>query len=232
MSHEIIAVSKGVQRDLVENFNIPEEKVSVIYNPYDIDLIKQNSLEKTEHRWLGNPDYKSVITVGSLEKSKNHALLIKAFKKVADKLSNARLIIIGEGTEQDMLRQLSSELDLTDHIDFTGELKNPFSNVSQADLFVLSSDTEGFPNVLVEAMICGCPVISTDCKSGPDEIIRNAQNGYLVPVGDIDSLSNTIVDVLQNNKLCTDLINKANETVRNFELSKIVQQYYQTLNQN
>jgi glycosyltransferase involved in cell wall biosynthesis len=231
-SERIIAVSIGVQKDLVKNFNIPEEKVTVIYNPYNIDDIKKKSKEEIKHKWLNHQEYKTVVTVGRLEKQKNHSLLIKAFNKATEKLPNIRLIIIGEGSEREKLTKLVSQLDLDNKIEFTGEKTNPFKYLSRADLFVLSSDMEGFPNVLIEAMICGCPVISTDCQSGPNEIIRNTQNGYLVPVGDIDSLSQTIVDVLQNDNLRTELKNKARETVNKFELTKIVPQYYQTLTQD
>lgn len=227
----IIAVSNGVKNDLVENFSIPEDKVVVIYNPYDIDDIKLKSQEVVKHKWLDNQEYQTIITVGHLEKPKNYILLIKAYKKAIEELPNLRLIIIGEGSEKDKLTYSVSKLDLTNKIDFTGKLENPFSYVSRADLFVLSSDTEGFPNVLVEAMVCGCPVISTDCKSGPNEIIMHNQNGYLVPVGDINALSKTIISLILDKQLCRELTIKARETVKDFELTKIVNQYMQKLSQ-
>lgn len=231
-SQAIIAVSKGVQKDLEEKFNIPEGKISVIYNPYDIDDIKQKSQEELKHKWLDNKTYQTIITVGRLEKPKNHSILIQAYKQVIESLPNVRLLIIGEGLERNRLTHLVAKLDLNNKIDFTGELKNPFSYVSRADLFVLSSDVEGFPNVLVESMICGCPVVSTNCRSGPDEIITNGTNGILVPVGNINALSNAIITILQNDQLKIDFKNNSEETVQDYEINKIVKQYWKILIQN
>jgi glycosyltransferase involved in cell wall biosynthesis len=228
-SQSIIAVSYGVKRDLIENFNIPEEKVSVIYNPYDIDDIKIKSQEEVKHKWLNNQEYQTIITVGHLEKPKNYTLLIKAYKKAIEELPNARLIIIGEGSELKRLTNLVSIFDLTNKIDFTGKLKNPFSYISRADLFVLSSDTEGFPNVLVEAMICGCPVISTDCPSGPNEIIEHGKNGILVPTADEKAMSEAIISLIQDNELRNSLIAYAKYSAHNYSLEIILKQYYQVL---
>jgi glycosyltransferase involved in cell wall biosynthesis len=228
-SSAITAVSKGVKNDLIRNFGIPEEKVSVIYNLYDINDIKIKSQEEVTHQWLDNQEYDTIITVGRLEKSKNHSLLINAVRQVIEELPNVRLIIIGEGSERLKLEKLRAELNLDDKIDFTGELENPFSYISKADLFVLSSDTEGFPNVLVEAMICGCPVISTNCQSGPNEIINHGKNGMLVPIADDKAMGDIIISVLQNAELRNSLIKKAKDSIIDYSLEVILKQYYQLL---
>jgi N-acetylgalactosamine-N,N'-diacetylbacillosaminyl-diphospho-undecaprenol 4-alpha-N-acetylgalactosaminyltransferase len=229
---KIIAVSEGVKRDLIDNFSISDEKISVIYNPYDIDQIKKEAKKNVDHKWLNDPRYKTIVSVGRLEKAKNHSMLIRAFALVSKKMKNTRLIIIGEGIERAVLTQLVNELNLNDKIDLVGQKDNPFAYSANADLFVLSSLSEGFPNVLIEAMICGCPVISTNCKSGPNEIINNMENGILVPVGDIDKLSDSIVTLLQDEILCSKLINAAKKSVLNFEISKIARQYYQKITEN
>jgi N-acetylgalactosamine-N,N'-diacetylbacillosaminyl-diphospho-undecaprenol 4-alpha-N-acetylgalactosaminyltransferase len=229
LSHSIIAVSKGVKKDLKEQFKIPESKISVIYNPYDINTIRQKSREELQHKWLEKSQYKTIITVGRLEKQKNHTLLIQAFKKVNEFLPETRLVILGEGQDRDKLAKLIRNLGIDSIVEMTGLQKNPFAFLSRADLFVLSSDFEGFPNVLVEAMICGCPVISTNCRSGPGEIITNGVNGILVPVGNINELSNAIITILRNAQLTMEFKKNSEKTIQNYELTRIVRQYQKAL---
>jgi len=225
----IIAVSNGVKADLVSRFHVPESNITVIYNPYEIEKIKKDAQQNIDHEWFIDPKLKTIVSVGRLEKQKNYAMLIHAFEEVAKNFKNTRLIIIGEGTERTSLTRLINDLNLSSFVDLIGQKHNPFSYLSQADIFVLSSEAEGFPNVLVEAMICGCPVISTDCKSGPNEIITNGENGILVPVGNITALSNAIITVLQNVQLKNDFKNNSERTVQDYEVTKIVKQYLKIL---
>jgi len=226
---EIIAVSKGVQIDLEDKFHISEDKISVIYNPYDIVQIKQKSQEDPKHVWLENISYTTIINIGRLEKQKNQTLLLRAFKQVNDRHPESRLLILGEGSERKHLSKLIRDLGIDSKVQIPGQQNNPFTYLSKADLFVLSSDFEGFPNVLVEAMVCGCPVISTDCPSGPNEIITHNINGILVPIGDIDAMSSAIVLLIKNNQLRNTLIKNAKKRVSDFSLDKIINQYYQLL---
>ena len=228
-SDKIIAISGGVKTDLIENFNIPEEKVIVIYNPIDVNTIKNRSTEKIQHPWLDDESIKTIISVGRLEKQKNHALLIKAFRKVATRFPETRLLIIGEGGEREKLGQLITELKLDKHVELAGVHDNPFAHLSKADLFVLSSDFEGFGNVILEAMICHCPVISTDCRSGPNEIISNNKDGVLVPVCDVDLMSEAIISLLQDKPRRDKLAANAQQRVLDFNLDTIVKQYQQAL---
>ena len=228
-SQTIIAVSKGVKEDLVKNFKIPDRLISVIYNPYDIELIRQKSLEKLAHKWLDNKKYKILISVARLEKQKNHALLIRSFKQVNDELPETRLLLLGEGHERENLNRLIKSHGLDSKIQILGQQNNPFPFLRKSDLFVLSSDFEGFPNALVESMICGCPVVSTNCKSGPDEIITDGVNGLLVPVGNKIALSNAICRVLKNEKLKLDLKKNALQSVKRFEISNIAKIYNKIL---
>jgi N-acetylgalactosamine-N,N'-diacetylbacillosaminyl-diphospho-undecaprenol 4-alpha-N-acetylgalactosaminyltransferase len=229
ISDRIIAISEGVKKDLEQNFNISPKKIEVIYNPLDIEGVIKKSTEKIKHEWLDNKLHKTIITVGRLDIQKNQALLIRAFKHVNEKLPETRLLILGEGHERDNLNILIKNLEIDSKVQMLGLQKNPFSFLSRADLFVLSSDFEGFGNVIIEAMACGCPVISTDCQSGPSEIITDEKNGILVTVGDADLLSKTILSLLQNSKLRKKLVLNAHNRVGEFNMNKIIHQYYLTI---
>jgi len=110
-------------------------------------------------------------------------------------------------------------------VKLTGFKDNPYAYMSRADIFVLSSLYEGFPNVLIEAMICGCPVVSTDCRSGPIEIIKNNFNGILVPVGDLKSLENAIEDVITDNVKRHMVIKNALKSIEKYQVDKICADY-------
>jgi N-acetylgalactosamine-N,N'-diacetylbacillosaminyl-diphospho-undecaprenol 4-alpha-N-acetylgalactosaminyltransferase len=118
---------------------------------------------------------------------------------------------------------------LDNRIELAGAKDNPFSFLAKAELFVLSSDFEGFGNVILEAMTCHCPVISTDCQSGPGEIITHNKDGLLVPVGDVDTMSNAIMSLLEDKSLRESLAMHAQTRVLDFRLESIVQQYYRAI---
>lgn len=221
----IIAVSEGVRNDLVSNFKIPEKRISVIYNPFDIEKIEDAARETADHPWFREGEFRVVVNVGRLERQKNQQLLINAFQSVAERLADARLLIIGEGKERAKLTRLINRLGLREKIDLTGLKVNPFAFLAKAHVFVLSSSAEGFPNVLVEAMICGCPVISTDCQSGPAEIIKNNENGILVPVNDKKAMSEAMINLLGDAEMRTAFRVQGQKCARNFNLDSIVRQY-------
>jgi glycosyltransferase involved in cell wall biosynthesis len=226
---EIIAVSQGVKNDLVTNFNISEKNIFVIYNPFDIDKIKEAADKPLDHPWFGNSRYKVIISVGRLEEQKNYTMLIRSFQRVSSQLPEARLIIIGEGKERPVLIRLIKNLGLENRIDLVGQQDNPFMYLARADLFILSSVAEGFPNALLESMICGCPVISTDCLSGPNEIITNGQNGILVPVGDAETMSKAMISLLGDKNKRLQFIENAYLRAIEFNLEKIGKQYAEFL---
>ena len=226
---KIIAISEGVKSDLILNFNISKDMIIVIYNPIDIDDVKNKAQEKNQHMWFEDNSIKTIISVGRLEKQKNHALLIKAFNKVILRFPNTRLMILGEGSERNNLENLIKELDLMSKVELSGLQNNPFSFLSRAYMFAFSSNFEGFGNVIIEAMVCGCPVISTDCQSGPGEIIAHNKSGLLVPVGDQEAMSQAIISLLENQKLRKTLITEAYSRAQDFRLDKIIEQYYKTI---
>ncbi len=135
-----------------------------------------------------------ILTVGSLKDQKNHSLLLRAFARTPG--TRSRLMLLGQGENEGILRAVASDLGISDRIIFAGFHRDPSPFYATADLFVLSSDYEGFGNVIVEALACGCPVVSTDCPSGPAEILENGRFGRLVPVGDAEALAVAISEAL------------------------------------
>jgi N-acetylgalactosamine-N,N'-diacetylbacillosaminyl-diphospho-undecaprenol 4-alpha-N-acetylgalactosaminyltransferase len=224
-SNLIIAISKGVKRDLIENFNIGKDKIVVIYNPVDIKTINNKASEYIKHSWLDDNSIYTLISIGRLEKQKNQKLLIKAFRIVNQNFPNTRLLILGEGSQRCQLQQLVVELNLNSFIELPGITDNPFAYLSRADVFVLSSSFEGFGNVIVEAMVCKCPVVSTDCLSGPSEIINHGKNGILVPVDNVEKLSASIIKLIEDKSYTGSLIRMASKRALDFRLEEIASQY-------
>ena len=180
----IIAVSGGVADDLAEFVRVPRSRVEVVYNPVVTPDLKAAARGDIPHRWLGDGEPPVVLGIGRLQpRKKDFALLIRAFAKARGD-TGARLIILGEGPERSALEELVSNLGVESCVAIPGFVDNPYAYLSRASLFVLSSQWEGLPTVLIEAMYCGVPVVSTDCPSGPREILDGGRHGVLVPVGD------------------------------------------------
>jgi len=213
----IVTPSTGLKTQLNNVLRINEKNIKVIPNPFDLKNIKYFSTEDIE---FFQP---FILFVGRLHKQKNIPLLLKAFKNLKNK--DIKLIIIGEGEEKSTLRSMIKALDLSDRVNMMGFQKNPYKYMSKALCLVLPSNYEAFPNVIIEAMVCGCPVISTDCPFGPSEIIQNEKNGILIPVNDASGLSSALEKIVSDEKLRTKLIENAYETVKNYDIEKIVQEY-------
>lgn len=220
---KVIALSEGVKDDLVKNFYIKRQKVHVIYNPIEIKKIERLSLEQI-YDFKKVDGYKYIISVGRLVKQKDFVTLIKAIKLVLNN-ENVKLIILGKGPEQEALVELSKDLRIEDKVIFLGFKKNPYKYMKLADLFVLSSKWEGFGHVIVEAMAVGTPVISTDCKSGPSEILKDNKYGMLVPVNDHKILAKKIVELLNNKRMRQNYITTGCKRAKDFEAKKIVKEY-------
>jgi glycosyltransferase involved in cell wall biosynthesis len=224
----IISVSKAIELDLKNAFNISTEQV-VIYNPYDISKIKMLSEVPVN---MEIDKSKSLISVGSFVKRKNHALLLKAFSKTPTEYT---LYLLGEGGEKLNLINLTKELGISNRVVFLGFDTNPYRYLSRCSVFVMASNSEGFPNVLVEAMACGCSVISTDCLSGPREIlapesvctkqlvntIEMATYGVLVGVNNVEVLSDGINKLISDASLREMYSKKNTERVVDFNQEKI-----------
>ena len=193
----IVAVSAGVADGLSTWLGLDRDKIHVIYNPLVSERIFQEATKPLDHPWFQPGQPPVVLSVGRLEQQKDYETLIRAFAQVAKQIP-ARLLILGEGSQRSAIQYLIAELGLEDRVQTPGFSTNPYAYMSRAAVFVLSSAWEGLPGVLVEAMACGCPLVSTDCPSGPAEILENGKWGALVPVGDSVALAQAILAAIKN----------------------------------
>ncbi len=216
----VMAVSKGVAKDMSRLSGFPLNKIKVIYNPAATGVSSERAPAELRERLWGKGFDFHVITVGTLKVQKNHALLLKAFARVAKKM-NAKLTILGDGDLRPALEQQIDELGLGERVLLAGFFRDPYPWFRSADLFVLSSDWEGLPTVIIEALECGVPVVSTNCPSGPSEILENGLYGRLVPVGDADAMATAILDSLNEKHNRQALIARA----KDFSLERISDQY-------
>ncbi|RMF22614.1 MAG: glycosyltransferase [Cyanobacteria bacterium J083] len=199
----IIAVSHGSAEDLGKITGLSLDKIKVIYNPVITPQLIKQATEPSNHPWFNEGEPPVILGVGRLAPQKDFPSLIQAFAQV-EKLRPCRLVILGEGRERKPLQNLINQLGLQDKVALPGFVTNPYAYLAKAAVFVLSSVYEGLPTVLIEAMAVGTPVISTDCESGPREILDNGKYGDLVKVGDVPALTKSILDVLAGNVKSVD----------------------------
>ncbi len=178
----IVAVSNGVAEDLARITRLPRDRIATIYNPVDAAEVAARAEQPLAHPWFAPGEPPVVLAVGRLSKEKDFATLLRAFARVRA-LRSARLMILGEGRARGELQQLATALHLESDVELPGWLANPYAYMAKASVFALSSIREGLSNVLIEALACGCPVVSTDCPYGPSEILNGGKYGRLVPVG-------------------------------------------------
>ena len=190
-----VCVSRGVTEDLIEQLGVPKERVSTIYNPVVTPNLDLQMAAPANHPWMSDGREPVILSAGRLSRQKDYPTLVKAFARVAANRP-CRLIILGEGGRRKALERLVRKLGLTDRVSLPGWVDNPLAFMSRASLFVLSSRYEGLPGVLVQALACGCPCVSTDCPSGPAEILQGGRLGPLVPVGDPVRLAEAMMSVL------------------------------------
>lgn len=222
-----IPVSYGVAEDTIDNLGVSRGKIKVIYNPVVTEKLKENMQKPVSHPWISEKTQTVILAVGRLEPQKDFVTLIQAFQQVIQQI-DSKLIILGEGSQRQMLTELIDELSLSEQVDMPGFVDNPYAYMKNADLFVLSSKYEGLGNVLIEAMACGCPIVSTNCPSGPSEILDDGEYGTLVPVEDIQSLSNAMVKVLKQEHDIGKLLQRAEY----FSEDRIIDEYIEALQLN
>jgi len=251
----IVALTKGVKHDLVQNFGILSKKIKVIYPFFDVDNIRKMVKEDIEKQYLQFFNNPIIITVGRLSWPKGQYHLIRAFKKVKDFLPNVKLVIIGQGELEMNLKELVKDLGLNDDVLFLGFQTNPFKYLSKSKVFVFPSLFEGFGNALGEAMACGLPVIASDCRFGPREIlapdtdfkiqskdIEFVKHGVLVPVCDgifhgakkpltkeEEFLSQSILRIVKNKELAYQYSKASQKRIEDFRIKNILGQWIDIL---
>ncbi len=182
-----------------------------------------NAQEPVEHPWFNSQDIPLLLGVGKLEAQKDFPNLIRAFAKVRQ-VRPARLVILGWGPDRPQLEALVNDLGLEADVDLPGYVQNPYAYMSRASAFILSSAWEGLPTVLIEAMALGIPVVSTDCESGPSEILADGKYGYLTPVGDSEALADAILKVLSGYQKTVN-----SSWLKRFDVETATQQYLKAL---
>lgn len=201
----VVAVSAGVAESIREIAGLPEDRVATLYNPVVTPGLAQLSEQSVSHAFLDPKVAPVILNVGSLREVKDHETLIRAFRVVVDRM-DARLLILGEGPERRRLESLVAELGLDGRVDMPGFDSNPFAYMSRSDLYALTSRREGLPGALIQALACGLPAVSTDCRSGPREVLENGSLGALVPVGDFEALAEAMLRALRHPPERRDLI--------------------------
>lgn len=195
LSDGVIAVSRGVADQLRLHSPLVASKIEVIPTPIVSEEVLAASQEPVDHEWFLKHDKPILVSAGRLEKHKGFSTLLSAFARLRGRV-DARLVILGEGSKRRELEAQAAALGIAEHIALLGFKHNPFAYMSKADAFVLASEYEGLPNVLVQAMAFGVPIVSTDCPSGPSEILCDGRFGDLVPVGDEAAIATALVRAL------------------------------------
>ena len=190
----VVAVSRGVAENVYVASGVERERITAIHNPAFSPRIALLCQSHPDHHWFTDSGPPIVLGVGRLVPDKDFLTLLEAFRIVRTQHA-CRLLILGEGRMRRALERRARALDLSDHVSLPGWVENPFAFMSRASLFALSSRREGFANVLVEALACGCPAVSTDCPEGPSEILGAPE--LLAPVGDPKALAQVMLQALR-----------------------------------
>lgn len=225
----VVAVSDGVRDDLVRNFGLSNDHVVAIHNPIDLERVRVLAAEPLPDPWLASTDRPLLVAVGKLQVAKGYPDLLEAFRRLRRRVP-ARLAVLGEGPERPWIERYLIEHDLQTDVRLFGFQDNPFRYLARATAFVHAAHWEGFPNVLVEAMACGAAVVSTDCPSGPSEIITSGTDGLLVPVADPEALATAILHVLEEPQLRGSLIRNGLRRVEAFSPGEILRRYAAAFN--
>ncbi|SDZ55659.1 Glycosyltransferase involved in cell wall bisynthesis [Evansella caseinilytica] len=228
LSDQIVSLSEGVKENLVQRYKVKPTSIKVIYNPVDLEAIHEKietgQVEPAFSEILSKKE-KLIITAGRLVEQKDQKTLLRAFSEVTKKI-NSQLVILGEGPLKNELILQAKELNIQGCVHFFGFQSNPYVYLKNADLFVLSSKHEGFSHVIAEALATGTPVVSTECKSGPAEVLNNGEYGYLCAVGDADDMANKMLDILRLSKMeKKEMEAKGYSRASHFDAKKIVKQY-------
>ncbi|MEM2374598.1 MAG: glycosyltransferase [Thermoproteota archaeon] len=256
LPRKIFTISEAISEYLITHYKIPARNILLVYNPIDIDQICQLVEEPLDNGERILFSFPVIVSCARLDVQKGQWHLIRSFKPVSEVLPDCKLVFIGDGPLRGYLEGLVTELGLKDKVFFLGWKSNPFKYMARSTLFCLSSLWEGFPNVVVEALACGLPVMSTDCLSGPREILapgteykvdrlrgpEYAEYGILMPVFDgkrytardpltwqEEMWAEEIVKLLKNPEILENYRQRAKRRAMDFEAKKQVQKYFDVI---
>lgn len=227
----VVSNAKASAQDLVDNFGVAKERTQTIYNPIDIEKI--NNIDRIEGFF--DPNYVNVVSIGRLVPEKNHRFLLESVVP----FKNLRLYIFGEGELRSSLEAKIKQLGLEERVFLMGFESNPFQYLKAADFFLFGSLNEGFPNVLMEAMCCGLPIVTTNCKSGPDEMmeLKEAKTddimftdyGILTPVNDLFCMRKALDYVLNHPEFLEECRPHLLQRIQDFKREPILESYEKVL---
>ena len=224
-STAIVALSEYARNDILA-LGADPQKVNLIHNPLGLAQVVQQAQEEVNHDWLREESgLEVVIGVGRFAHQKDFATLIKAFAMVRSKRKSVRLLLIGDGSERPVLKQLATDLDVNESVDMLGFKLNPHKFMSRSSVFVLPSRYEGLPNVLIEAQACRVPCIATDAPGGSAEVLMNGKAGIIVPVSDFQAIAKAILDCLEHPEAAMERIEVAFRGLSRFDSEASAQQY-------
>lgn len=219
----IVVACEGLKEHFIDTMNLNPDKIDVIHNMINREII-ETLIKESVIDINFDEDVKTVVAAGRLTEQKAYSDMLKVFKRVHDQVP-ARLIILGEGKERENIEKQINEFSLAHSVFMPGFVENPFTYFSEADIYLSTSHWEGFHLTIVEAMACGTVPIATDCDYGPREIITDGKNGRLLPVGDIEALSDAIIQLLNDDELRKKMSVDAWKRSKDFNVDNIVRQY-------
>ena len=224
-SDSIILHSEAIKSDLIHNYSIPAEKMTIIPNPLDIDEIRALSIQKSAIDGIISNDELVFSHIGRLSVEKNHLLFIKAISLLKTKGYKFKAIIAGSGDQDKYIKEWIEEHGVENYIQLVGALDNPYALMAKSRAFVLTSHYEAFGMVLIEAMASGTAVISVDCSFGPKNILKNGEYGLLVPASDPQALADAMQLIANDDKLFRELRNKGVKHSTVFDTAIIVKKW-------
>jgi glycosyltransferase involved in cell wall biosynthesis len=219
---DIVAVSDGVADDFAAFSGLPRSRIITIYNPIISPELFERAKEPLDHPWFGPGQPPVIVAIGRLTEQKDFPGLIRALALLRER-QEARLLILGEGHERPRLEALVKGLGLDEAASLPGFVANPYSYLDRAAAFALSSIYEGLPTVVVEALALGVPIVATDCRSGPKEILAHGKYGALVPVGDTGAMAEALAEAIRWPRACDE------QAWRKYTLESVLDAYSRLL---
>ena len=192
----LIALCETSAVDLAELTGVPRGQIRIINNPVIPENLDALSCRRTGHRLVDDAQHDIVLAAGRFAEEKNFELLIRSFPSILAVRPSARLVILGEGDLRARYERLVADLQISEFVSFPGQVTNPFAFIKRAAVMVLPSYVEGVPNVLIEALACGTPIVATDSVGGNRELLRDGELGAIVPLNDSDALAKAIMSTL------------------------------------